>query len=94
MAQAQHLLCQDLMHASMRDPAASEKDRREARRSFLQSSRHMLAVNARKKRLAELRLFRDVEEKQADSKLFWAKFKTVRNSVFVSKSPPPVAVDS
>ena len=93
LAQSHHRLCQDLMHASMRDPAASDQDRREARQDFLQSSRRMLAANARRKRLDELRLFRDVEAKQADSKLFWSRFKAVRNSVFTSKSPPPVAVD-
>ena len=74
LAQSHHRLCQDLMHASMRDPAASDQDRREARQDFLQSSRRMLAANARRKRLDELRLFRDVEAKQADSKLFWSRF--------------------
>ena len=34
-----------------------------------------------------------MEEKQSDSKRFWGKFKLLRNSIHVAKSPPPVATD-
>ena len=41
-----------------------------------------------------MELFRDVEERQSDSKLFWGKFKLLRNSIHFAKSPPPVATDA
>ena len=44
--------------------------------------------------MSELRLFRDVEANQKDSKLFWGKFRGVRNSIVVPKAPPPVVIDA
>ena len=94
MAIAHRDVCEDVMKWVMADLGAPESARREARTQFLSANRQVLAAAARKRELAELRLFRDVESKQSDSKLFWSRFKAVRNSVAVSKSPPPVAVDS
>jgi len=87
-------LCQDALRWVMHDNLAPEDARRDARVQFLAASRAVLAVAEKKKRVAELRLFRDVEAKQGDSKLFWGKFKAVRNSIVVQKSPPPVAIDA
>ena len=90
----QRELCQDVMKWVMQDQGASEGARSEARGQFLAASRAVLAVAERTRRVAELRLFRDVEAKQGDSKLFWGKFKAVRNSIVVNKSPPPVATNA
>jgi len=87
-------LTQDMLKKVMKDSDSSEAMRTEARLQFLAASRAVLAVAEKKKKVAELRLFRDVEEKQGDSKLFWGKFRKVRNSIVVNKSPPPVAVNS
>ena len=48
---------------------------------------------ARRKHLKEMELFHDVENNQGNSKLFWGKFKLLRNSIHVAKSPPPVVTD-
>jgi hypothetical protein len=90
----QRELTQGMLKKVMKDSDSSEAMRTEARLHFLAASRAVLAVAEKKKKVAELRLFRDVEEKQGDSKLFWGKFKKVRNSIVVNKSPPPVAVNS
>ena len=34
-----------------------------------------------------------MEEKQADSKLFWSKVKQLRGSIGGAKKPPPIATD-
>jgi hypothetical protein len=93
-AVSQRDLAQDVLKWVMQDVESSVEARTEARLHFLAASRSVLVVAERKKRVAELRLFRDVEEKQGESKLFWGKFKDVRNSIVVTKAPPPVAVDA
>ena len=93
-AVAQRELCQDVMKWVMQDSSASEEARSEARNQFLAASRAVLAVAEKKQRVAELRLFRDVEANQGDSKLFWGKFRGVRNSIVVNKAPPPVATNA
>jgi hypothetical protein len=94
MAIHQRELTQDVLKWAMHNSATPEHARREARSQFLAASREVTAVAARRRELAELRLFRDVESKESNSKLFWGKFKALKSSIFVSKSPPPVAVDS
>ena len=47
----------------------------------------------RRKHLKEMELLCDVESNQGNSKLFWGKFKLLRNSIHVAKSPPQVATD-
>jgi len=54
----------------------------------------VVTLAARKRELEELRLFRDVEANQKDSKRFWSRFKKVRSSIVVGKSPPPVALNA
>ena len=94
MAQQHKAVCSDVLKATAADPAATELARRQGRTQFLSASRAVVACAARRREISELALFRQVEEKQGDSKLFWSKFKQLRNSINVCKSPPPVAVDS
>lgn len=84
-------VCEDIMKQLMADSDVPEKVVAQGRAQFLQANRRVLAASWGRKELQEGRLFRDVEEKQGDSKLFWAKFKKISNTIHVSKSPPPVA---
>ena len=93
MAVKQRELAQDVLKWAMNDAATPEHARREARTQFLAASRAAVATAAKRRELAELRLFRDVEANEGNCKLFWGKFKTARNSIVVSKAPPPVAVN-
>jgi hypothetical protein len=90
----QRELTQDVLKRVMKDTDSSEMMKSQARLHFLAASRAVLAVAEKKKKVAELRLFRDVEEKQGDSKLFWGRFREIRNSIVVNKAPPPVAVNA
>lgn len=87
-------ICQDILKVVMNDIHATAEARVDARVQFLDASRAVLRVAERKRDIAELKLFRDIESKQKDSKLFWQRFHHLRNSIAVNKSPPPVAVDS
>ena len=90
----QREVCREVMERVSRAQGVSEAAKAEARSRFLAASARVRAGAARRKHLKDLELFRDVEEKQSDSKLFWGKFKLLRNSIHVAKSPPPVATDS
>ena len=89
----QRLVCEETLKRLMTNGKASEAELARARTLFLEASRAVRKAKTRTRELAELRLFRDVEEKQKDSKVFWGRFKRLRNSILVTKSPPPVAVD-
>ena len=86
-------VCEEIMKQLMADPNAPEEVVAKGRSQFLKASRRVLSASSRRKELQELQLFRDVEEKQGDSKLFWAKFKKISNTIHVSKSPPSVATN-
>jgi hypothetical protein len=85
----QREVCREVMERLSRAQGASAAAKSEARSRFLAASARVRAGAARRKLLMDLELFRDVEEKQGDSKLFWGKFKLLRNSIHVAKSPPP-----
>jgi hypothetical protein len=87
-------ICQDVLLWTMRDVRTPEHERRAARTQFTAASRAVVAVAAQRRHLAELKLFRNVEQYQGNSKVFWDKFKKLHNSIVVSKSPPPVAVNA
>ena len=90
----QREVCREVMERVSRTQGVSAEAKSEARSRFLAASARVRADAARRKHLKDLELFRDVEEKQGDSKLFWGKFKLLRNSIHVAKSPPPVAINA
>ena len=90
----QRTVAEDIMKRVMADAGATEQDRAMARTQFLRAGRAVRKAAADRKALAELEVFRDVEEKQLDSKLFWGRFKSLRGRMGVAKSPPPVVNDS
>ena len=94
LASQQLEVSRSIMVQVREDLGASFEVKADARKQFLAAGRRLTALAARRKQLAELSLFRDVEENQSDSKQFWGRFKKLRNSIHVAKSPPPVAVDA
>jgi hypothetical protein len=90
----QREVCREVMERLSRQQGVPATAKAAARSRFLAAGARVRAGAARRKQMKELELFRDVEEKQGDSKLFWGKFKLLRNSIHVAKSPPPVAVDA
>ena len=57
----------------------------------MKASKAVRSEAMRRRELAELALFRDVEAKQRDSKKFWGMWKRLKGTTRVDKSPPPVA---
>ena len=53
----------------------------------------MTALKSRREEL-ELQVFKDIEAKESDSKLYWASAKKVTQGLLSSVSPPPMATDS
>ena len=86
--------CEGIMRWVFNSKSANETTRTEVRKQYMAANRRVLRAASRRRELQELELFRDVESKQRDSKLFWSRFKRLRNSINVDKSPPPVAINS
>ena len=82
---------EDLMWMIIDHPEATAENKAAARKQFLSASKAVRAHALRKRELSELALFRDVEAKQGNSKLFWARYKRLKGTTRVNKSPPPVA---
>ena len=75
------------------EPCSSETARVNARRQFLKLSRAVTAHAARRREMNELLMFRDIEDHQNNSKLFWGKYKVLRGASKAGKAPPPVVMD-
>ena len=88
----QRMVCEEVLKRLVNDKRSSDEALATARGQFLASSRAVRKASSRRRELEELRLFRDVEEKQGDSKVFWGRFKTLRNSIKVPKAPPPITM--
>jgi hypothetical protein len=94
MAVEQRQVCENIMKYVMKNGAAPEEAKYKARQNFLIASKQVRKAAARCKKVDELRIFRDVEKNQKNSKLFWSKFGQVRGTVSTDKSPPPVTINS
>lgn len=94
MAVEQRQVCENIMKQVMTDDTAPEEAKYKARQNFLVASKQARRAAARCKQVDELRIFRDVEENQHNSKLFWSKFGKVRGSISADKTPPPVVINS
>ena len=93
LAAQQHEVSRSVMRRIQEDADAPPEAKETARKQYMAAGRRVVAVAARRKQLEELALFRDIESKQGNSKLFWSKFKQMRNTIRVNKSPPSVATD-
>ena len=91
---SQKKVAECLMKGVMSDPDSSDSDRSACRAQFLRLSRAVVSYRARQRELAELKLFRDIESHQNNSKLFWGKYKTIRGTAKAGKAPPPVVKDN
>ena len=90
---SQKKVAESIMKWVATNPDSDEKDRVEARTQFLKLNRAVMSYSARKRELAELKLFRDIEANQSSSKPFWSKLKQLRGAEKAGKSPPPVVKD-
>jgi len=87
----QRQTAQDLMWVVLGNPDATTADKVTARKQYVSASNAVKSAAMRRRELSELALFRDVEAKQGNSKLFWSNFKRLKGTTRTDKSPPPVA---
>ena len=85
----QRQVAQDLMWVVLGSPDATEVDKATARKQFLKASNAVKSAAMRRREISELALFRDVEDKQGDSKKFWSKYKLLKGTTRTDKAPPP-----
>jgi hypothetical protein len=93
MLNTHRLTCEFALKRCMADPHSSDQERSTARNTFLKARRNCNRALRNKARLAELRLFQDIERNQANSKLFWSHVKRIRSTTKAGKSPPQVIID-
>ncbi len=85
------MLCERNLKMVMADRMSTSGERAEAVRLYREAKKELFAATMRRKDLADLELFRQIEEKQADSKLFWAKAKRITGRMRAGVKPPPMA---
>ena len=85
----QEQVAKEAMRMVYDQPGSTEGEKKRARKQLLAASRAVMSAAMRKREVAELTLFRDVEANQGDSKLFWGRFKRLRGTTRINKSPPP-----
>ena len=69
--------CEMVLKRVMANGNSTDGDRASAVGMYRDAKRNLLRVTARRKEMVEGELFRQIEEKQADSKLFWSRAKRV-----------------
>jgi hypothetical protein len=85
----QRQVAEDVMWLTTDSREATAEDKAQARKLFMTASKAVRSAAMRKREVAELALFRDVEANQGDSKLFWGKYERLRGTTRTNKSPPP-----
>jgi hypothetical protein len=71
----------------------TDEERSKAVEAYRRAKGDLLSAVAARREELELEIFKQIEAKQADSKLFWAKNKTVLGGLTNSVSPPPMAIN-
>ena len=81
-------VCEDTLKRIATNAESTADERARAVRLYRDAKRKLFTATSRRKEMAELEVFRQIEEKQGDSKLFWARAKKLTNRMRASPSPP------
>jgi hypothetical protein len=84
-------MCEHFWRRTVYDENSTQEQRMHARSLFLRAARRARKTNLRRKRIADLKLFRDIEQHENNSKLFWTRVKKLRADVLSKKQPTLVA---
>jgi hypothetical protein len=93
MLDDQRVLCERVLKKVMAESKSTSAERARAVELYRKAKKELFQATRRRKELAELETFRQIEEKQADSKLFWARAKRVTGRMRASVSPPAMVED-
>jgi len=87
---SQRLACELALRAVVHNANSNEEERSLAVSIYREAKAKALRAGAARKEMMELKMFKDIERNQADSKLFWQKAKGVMSGLRSSVSPPPM----
>ena len=73
---------------------STSDDRAQAVRLYRESKQALFKATTRRKFELEQQTFRQIEEKQADSKLFWARTKRITGRMKTGIKPPPMVMNA
>jgi hypothetical protein len=90
----QRLNCEAILKEVMHDPCSSSEDKSRAVKVFRSAKNAVLRASTLKRRELDDQAFRQIEEKQADSKLFWARVRNSSGSLRNSVAPPQMALNA
>ena len=82
--------CESALKRAMTSRSSTSGDREKAVQLYRNAKAELFKATRRRKEIAELEVFRQVEEKQANSKLFWARAKRLRGHMKSKMTPPPM----
>ena len=88
----QRLSCELILKEVMHNPASTSSDKLRAVKTFRSAKAAVLRASTQKRRELADRTDRQIEEKQADSKLFWARVKNTSGALRDSVAPPQMAL--
>jgi len=90
----QRKTCEYNLKRVMANGASTGAERAQAVRLYRDAKAALFTATRKRKHDVSQRLFRQVEERQADSKLFWSHTKRVTAGLKAGISPPPLVRDS
>jgi hypothetical protein len=82
--------CEHALRRVVSNPNSSENERALAVKIYRTSKTRALRAGATRQELLDLECFLDIENNQADSKIFWSKAKRVMTILRTSINPPPM----
>jgi hypothetical protein len=87
---SQRKACEKTLRRVMSNPSSPEFERAMAVRNYRMAKARVLRAGAARKELREFNTFIDIEDNQADSKLFWSKANSLMSGLRRSISPSPM----
>ena len=85
--------CERVLKEVMANKGSTSEERMRAVKIYREAKRELFCATKRRKEMVELETFRQIEQKQADSKLFWARAKRVTKKMRAGIVPPPMVMD-
>jgi hypothetical protein len=86
-------VCEVALRRVMANGESSQAERAEAVVLYRDAKNALFQATKRRKEEVEQQTFRQIEEKQSDSKLFWARANRITGRMRKTVSPPPMVMD-
>lgn len=90
LLETQRKISENMLQNTMKSKSSTKKDRIKAIRIYREAKKRLISATKRRKALLELQLFHQIEDAQADPKLFWARAKRLTNRLTRTAAPPPM----